>query len=428
MKIAVLSDFHLGSKDGTPRENDSFDQAREAMERSLELGAQAILIPGDIFDDRTPDQETWSEAMKILSLASESENRDVRLLDVIERERDDISALPLRGTPVIAIHGNHERRGKGFVDSVEALESAGLLIRLHHSSVVLGTSEGKVAIHGIGYAPEEYAKMLFDKWDPKPVEGANNILMFHQGLGRFTFSSKEKSALQPADLPENFDLYISGHVHYKAESDIYGKPLIFPGSTIRTQLLPVESEKPKGFYMIDVGEEIKWNFVELKSVRDFFYEKKEFDEATPNQVEKWIMELLEDILGRQLKNREKRPIVRIRLLGTLAKGASKSEIGLRRIEEKFEEDLLLSIKSGELSSPELEEKTQFLRDLRQEKISMKERGLRILESNLDEMDYDQRFDPRNLFELLSEDRVDDAFDDISDRLEKLTKEALEEEQ
>lgn len=275
MKIAIISDFHLGSKAGSPREGDSFGQAREAFERALDLGAQLILVSGDIFDSRIPNQEVWSEAMRIISLASEKENQEITLSETIGKEESEITALPLRGTPVIATHGNHERRGKGFVDSIDALESAGLLIKLHHNTIVLNTPEGKVAVHGMGYVPERHAKDVLDKWNPKPVEDAVNILMVHQSLGRFTYSSGEDSTLQPADLVKGFDFYISGHVHYKAESEIYDRPLIFPGSTIRTQLLPIEAETPKGFYMIDLENgQLDYEFVELESARDFFYEKR----------------------------------------------------------------------------------------------------------------------------------------------------------
>ena len=37
LKIAVISDLHLGSKWGTEREEDPFDQAREAFERAVAL-------------------------------------------------------------------------------------------------------------------------------------------------------------------------------------------------------------------------------------------------------------------------------------------------------------------------------------------------------------------------------------------------------
>lgn len=427
MKIAVISDFHLGAKEGTPREDDSFEQAREAFERALNLGAHLILVLGDIFDSRIPKQEVWSKAMKILSLASERENQQIRLDDSIGKDKSKITALPLRGTPVVALHGNHERRGKGFVDSVEALESAGLIIRLHHNAVIFDTPDGKIAIHGMGYVPEEHAEDVLRKWDPNPVEGATNIFMIHQSLGKFTYSSERVSPLRPADLFEGFDFYLSGHVHYKAESKVFEKPLIFPGSTIRTQLLPIEAETPKGFYMIEIKDgEVDYKFIELESVRDFFYEKKSFEKASLGEVENWIKSKVEEWLQSPRKNQNKPPLARIRLVGTLAKGTSRSEVSTNRLETKFEDRILLSISREDLNSPELEEKVQFLKDIREEKISMEERGMRVLESNLEELDYDQRFDPEDLFASLSEGKVDEALNEVSEKVEKMSEDLLEE--
>lgn len=427
MKVAVISDFHLGAKKGDPREDDSFVQTREAFKRALDMGAQLILVPGDIFDERVPSQEVWSESMKILSLPSEGSNQDISLDDTIGRDRDSITALPLRGVPVIAIHGNHERRGRGFVDSIEALESAGLAIHLHHNTVVLDTPEGNLAVHGMGHVPKEYARDFVKEWNPSPVEGAFNVFIVHQDLGRFTFYSEGETTLEPADLPEGFDIYISGHVHYRAESEVYGKPLIFPGSVFRTQLLPVEAEVPKGFYMIEIeGDDVDFDFVELNSVRDFFYEEKEFNEAAPGEIKDWIREKTRELIDKPLRNKERIPLARLRLKGTLTKGSSRSEVSVNELIEEFEDKILLSITREDLVSPELEEQTQFLKDVREEKISMEERGKKILKSNLEELDCDERFDYEELFGLLSDDKVDGAFDRVSEVIEDIIEQSLEE--
>ncbi len=427
MKIAIISDFHLGAKKDTPRENDTFEQAREAVERALDLGAQLILIAGDIFNSRIPEQEIWSKALSLLSIPSQEENSGIKLVNTIGKEEDEITALPLRGTPVVAIHGNHERRGRGFVNAVEALESAGLLIYLHHNTVVLESSEEKIAIHGMGYVPGDFARDFLKKWDPEPVENAKNIFIMHQGLGRYTFSSEEKSELEPSDLFGGFDLYASGHVHYRVESEVFGKPLIFPGSTIRTQLLPVEAGKLKGFYLVEVeNDNLDFRFVELESVRDFFYREKEFEGATPNEVEDWVREQLVELKKASRRNDLKLPLVRLRLSGALAKGSSRTEIETKKFEREFKDDFLLSIGKNDLSSPKLEENTQLLKDIRHEKISMEEKGLQILESTLDELDYDDKLDSVQLYNLLSEDKVDEAYNEITKQIEKYVDSILEE--
>ena len=59
MKIAVMSDFHLGYNE------DSFTQAREALEKASAF--DLIIICGDLFDSRNPNQETIYEAVKMLA-------------------------------------------------------------------------------------------------------------------------------------------------------------------------------------------------------------------------------------------------------------------------------------------------------------------------------------------------------------------------
>ncbi|MCK4884124.1 MAG: metallophosphoesterase, partial [Candidatus Diapherotrites archaeon] len=71
MKIAIISDCHFGVFFGTERENDSFEQAREALFNAIELGADAILLPGDIFDSKIPRPEVMAKAMDIFREAHE---------------------------------------------------------------------------------------------------------------------------------------------------------------------------------------------------------------------------------------------------------------------------------------------------------------------------------------------------------------------
>jgi DNA repair exonuclease SbcCD nuclease subunit len=65
MKIAVLSDFHFGYGWNTRLEEDSFENAQEAISKCLD--SDLILIAGDIFDSRLPRTETWAKALKVLS-------------------------------------------------------------------------------------------------------------------------------------------------------------------------------------------------------------------------------------------------------------------------------------------------------------------------------------------------------------------------
>ena len=412
LKIAVISDPHLGAKWGTEREQDSFDQMREAVERALQLGAQMILIPGDIFDTRIPRQEVWARAMRILALLHAHEQSKVEMEKTIDKNMQDISPVSLRGVPVVALHGNHERRVRGLVNPVEALEAAGLLIYLHHNVAIFKTPTGKLAIHGMGNVPERNAKDALSIWNPKPVKGAMNILMLHQAIGQYVYSGEEYPSLDLADLPRGFNIYIDGHMHYHAEARAHGRPLLFPGSTIRTQLLEIEAQVPKGFYMLDIGEDVSYKFVQLKNVRDFHYAELKFDDATISQLEATVKKKIQKFLDEQRKNKEKLPLIRLRLLGTLTKDSSRSDFDENAMADEFSDRALISIGKDELVSPGLEEKIKFLRELRERRLPVEDMAMQLLEENLRESKQAQMFDVRELYQLLMEDRVVEARDRV----------------
>ncbi len=425
MKIAVIADTHLGAKWGTAREQDSFKQSREAIERVLELGAELILVLGDIFDIRTPRQEVWAQAMRILSTPLAKGRNEITLSRVIDKNQDDFSPLALRGTPVIALHGNHERRTRGFINPIEALEAAGLLIHLHHNTLVFKTSRGTLAIHGMSNVPEQHAKNVLATWNPKPVEDAFNIMMLHQSVGQYVYSSEEFPTIDLTDLPSGFDLYLCGHIHYHAEATAHGKPLLFPGSTERTQLLQVEAEVPKGFYMLDLDESLSYEFIELKSVRDFYYGDMKFENVGILQLSKAVRAKVQELLERPRSNFEKLPLIRLRLTGTLSKETSRSEFDERSIIQEFADRALVAISKGDLTSPGLEEKVQLLRKLRERRLPIDEMAMSLLEANLREVSYDQPFDVRMLYNLLVENRGEEALQKVFDVVEEQVKIELE---
>jgi DNA repair exonuclease SbcCD nuclease subunit len=218
--------------------------------------------------------------------------------------------------------------------------------------------------------------------------------------------------LDLADLPRGFDVYVDGHMHYHTEAKAHGRPLLFPGSTVRTQLLEIEAQVPKGFYMLDIGEDVSYKFVELKSVRDFHYAELKFDDATISQLEAAVRKKIQKFLDEPRKNKEKLPLVRLRLLGTLAKGSSRSDFDENAIADEFSDRALVSIGKDELISPGLEEKIKFLRELRERRLPVEDMAMQLLEENLRELKQTQTFDVRELYQLLMDDHVAEARDRV----------------
>ena len=152
MKISIISDLHLGYGQNTERENDSFEAFQEAVEKSLDC--DVILLGGDMFDMKIPNTEVFTSAIGILKKTLEKEN-GIRIIGGVNKNTDEFPLIK-QGIPVIGIAGNHERRVKGLLNPVEALEKAGFLIYLHCNAIVLEKAGEKIAVHGMSSVPDQF--------------------------------------------------------------------------------------------------------------------------------------------------------------------------------------------------------------------------------------------------------------------------------
>ncbi len=367
IRIAIISDTHFGVGRNTERFEDSWETAEEAFEKSKDC--DLILLPGDIFDTRIPRPEDWAKSMKILSQ-----------VDV----------------PVVAIHGNHERRGRGLINPVEGLDQAGFLKHLHCNHVVMDIKGKKIAIHGMSSVPEAYAKEVFKAWNPKPVEGAYNILMLHQSIGSYVFNPLEPPSLTLDDLPEGFDLYVSGHIHWTEKTKVHGKYFLIPGSTVTTQISKSEAKSPKGFFIVEINGDEKVEFIKLDSARKVFYKEFKVDHEKSSDINEKIDEYLGGI------SENKKPLVRVVVKGSVEKGFN---VNFSHLKEKYRKKMFLSI-SSRISEEELDKKMRLLKDIREERVSIEDIGMKILRENMKEME--SSFNYESIFDLLVDGNIDSA--------------------
>jgi len=299
----------------------------------------------------------------------------------------------------VVLHGTHERRGKDEVNAVEALDNAGLLIHLHCQTVVFEKNRIKIAVHGMSGVPERFAKDVLQQWNPKPVEGCFNILMLHQSIDPFIYSPLEPPSLNLSNLPKGFDLIVDGHLHIPGQEKTDNTIIVFPGSTIVTQLELNEAETEKGIYQIDLDQNIKINFVPLENNRKFFYKEIKLEGGS---VREQIESEINRILGKELI---KSPIIKLRIFG---KETEVLDQELRDIERKYSGQAIVSFVK-ELEVPEIAKKIEFLRNLREQKLSVEEIGFQILKKNLEELKFDAIFDHEQAFGMLSENEVEKVF-------------------
>jgi len=397
MKIAVFSDPHFGFASRPDLEDDSFENADEAMEKALD--ADLILIPGDIFDSRLPKTGTWAKAMKVLTKPLMKENTGIKLIQST-KEMKDISKRTLDHIPVVALHGTHERRGRGEANAVEVMENAGLLIHLHCNTVIFEKDGVRVAIHGMSGVPERFANDILMQWNPQPVEGCFNILLLHQSIDPYVYSPLEPPSISVSSLPKGFDIIIDGHVHEHNQIKLGSTTLVFAGSTIVTQYEKAEAEVEKGIHFIDLSNDMRIDFVPLKNDRKFFYEEIFLQEGS---VKDQIDARIGGILSAGF---QKPPIIRAKVYG---KEAEIFDQDLRDLERKYLGKAVL-IFAKEVESPEIASKTEFLRALREQKLSIEDMGLEVLKNNLDEFGFSQAIDYEQVFKLLGEGEVEKTFD------------------
>jgi hypothetical protein len=176
--------------------------------------------------------------------------------------------------------------------------------------------------------------------------------------------------------------------------------------------------------MLELGEKISYEFVELRSVRDFFYEERTFDGASITRLNAWIRSRVQELLERPRRNPDRVPLIRFRLRGSLAKDTSRSEFDTEALEEEFEGKAIVKIGKSELTAPGLEEKIRFLRELRERRLSIEDMAMELLDSNLREVGYNQIFDVRALYGLLVEEKFDDALDRVLRIVDKLSESEL----
>ncbi len=374
MRIALISDVHLGYGSGTELFSDPFEAFGEALEKSL--GCDIILIGGDLFDSRSPSTEILTRGMELLIKPLVSED-GAGLVRGIGKNVDELTPIHQQGIPVVAIHGTHERRVRGLINPIQALEKAGFLIHLHCNGMVLEKDGESVCIQGMSGVPEQFSAAVLDRWSPRPVKGCFNVLMFHQSVSPFMYANH----LLPVEkVPRGFDLYVLGHMHESKKAEYSGSPLIIPGSLVVTQLTR-EAVVPRGFWVMDTrtGDAA---FIPLDTQRRFYHMEHE---GTREELETEVEKLLSH-------SHAKKPLIRI-------KG---KDMDTQALNSRFGERSVLSLRQ-----PVEEEVKPDAAGMEEHTMSVKELGTKLLRKNLQSAELEgETFE--GLFELLVDGKPEQA--------------------
>ena len=404
MKLALFSDTHLGYSFRGQRVEESYENGEQAFDLALKGGAEAILLAGDLFDENTPDARVLAEGFRIFGKAYSAPKSGVK---ISVRERDGSSTpTDFHGIPIVSIHGTHEYRSKDHTNILKVYEEAGYLIYLHASVALIEKGNEKVAVHGLSGVPEKYALEALKRWNPKPMPGAVNLLLLHQSINEFLPADDPMvSTISLENLPRDFDLVVNGHLHWHSVTPLGEKcTFLLTGSTIHTQMKNLEAKQEKGVHFYDTQTK-KLEFVPLPRQRRLFYHKERFTAALPQQVAEKAEQFIQEDLAANGDGMP--PMIRLKLTGSLAKGYSQADIPLNELEKKYEGQAVFSL-DKDFVSIDFKKKIAELRELQQSRRSLTQMGFDILEKNLAETNFENAFDARRVFDLLAEDKLEEA--------------------
>ncbi|HVA82589.1 MAG TPA: DNA repair exonuclease [Candidatus Aquilonibacter sp.] len=381
MKIAILSDFHLGYERFV---EDAYRQAEEAMNKAAEL-ADMMIIPGDIFDVRNPRLEFLAQGVNLFRAATKKEWK-ARVVAYRGEKRifTDI--------PIIAIPGTHERRAQAAGNSVELLGLAGLLVDASDATVEIEKDGERVAVFALGGLAEEKVREVLAQLNPTPVEGAFNIFMFHQSIYEILPFSTD--FINYDELPKGFDLYVDGHIHSKVEHKVFGKPFLIPGSTVLTQLKDGEVEQ-KGFFLFDT-KTLKYEFVKIDS-RAFHIEKVSVKDREPREIQDEVSNKIEKVIATS----KEKPIIRIILDGELKSGYKNTDLDFLDITKRFADQAIVEISTNKIEDKESAAELESVRKGAFENMSIRDYGLSIFLECLKNSNYTLKKNPTELFDALS---------------------------
>ncbi|MFH0830431.1 MAG: metallophosphoesterase [Candidatus Aenigmatarchaeota archaeon] len=389
MRVSIIGDAHCGFAWGEERGDDSIAALEEAVRKSRD--ADLILIVGDLFDGRLPKPEVFAAVAKILAQAQAFPNK-AHLLDPGAKE---INPSALRGVPVLALHGNHDRRSRHLINPVQALEHAGLLIYLHGTSLLFDCDGTRLGIHGMSSVPERYAKEALMTWNPKPATNSLNLLMLHQSIEPYIYSPLEPPSLKLDDLPDAFNLLANGHMHWHDKRGLRGNMFLNTGSISPTTLHRHESEQKKCFWTWD-GNSIET--VPLESQRKIFLEEFQLSADLKDRMNLRLENIAE-------QNLDPKPIVSAKVVGTLPVGSSPPN--LSELQAVWAPRMVLQLTKS-LANAGFETNVELLHALRENRLTPEESGLHLLMENLKQAKCAIKAD--EIFDLLIEGNVDMIFD------------------
>ena len=275
MLFAHFSDCHIGGWKEEKLRHLNMECFREAVRVILSRHVDFVLIAGDLFNTALPQ------------------------IDYIKDVAGELKKFLDAGVPVYMIAGSHDYSPSGKT-MLDVLEKAGLIInvmKFDEKNNLLFTIDPKTGAKITGMYGKKGGLEIseYQLLDTKPLEaeGGFKIFMFHTAINEFKPAGlEEMNGADAAALPNNFQYYAGGHVHYIFQKAFGNGVLTFPGALFPNNFKELEEWQRGGVYFVD--ENVRWEYVpiHLKKVQTFAID---VSEHTPEQATEKILETVKAV-------------------------------------------------------------------------------------------------------------------------------------
>lgn len=307
MRLAHISDLHLGYKSGNKRdvdtginlrEQDGYNALEEIITQIIDNKVNAVVCTGDFFHIPTPSIYTIVEGQK------------------------QLRRLANAGIKFYNLAGNHDA-SDSIVDvpANRALHCPEIGIYSYIEPYVVEDIGEDICLHLISH--HNYSKQSETMEKIEPIKGKINILCTHGSVFNPLTQLVLHSELSPREIviPEEvihkgWDYILLGHIHERGwvgssddETDTMETKTFYGGSILRRGFSDKECKLGRGWTLWDIKskEDIQPTFFNIHQRPQYDY-SIECSEKSVVEIEEEIVRIFKSI------NLEETPIVRISLL------------------------------------------------------------------------------------------------------------------
>lgn len=313
-----IADLHLGyTQYNLDVRREDFDAAfREAVDKTIELKPDFMLIAGDLFQHARPSNTTLEAAIT------------------------NFRKLKDAGITVLAVDGSHDSAPNLVTGTIlNPLDSAGLI---HYLPRRKGASWRNQSCYVYGIpnfrtmrGTQEKLPTFQEENKPTPDPKLFNICVFHMALDLPSVKPPGMEAeAHPELLPQGFNYYAGGHIHVPYEIPFKKGLLVYSGST---ETINYDDAKvQKGFYHVKVNERgvPKLRRIGLESPRRFIVLDHDYTNLTTAKITERAVQFVREA-------DEGGAVIVPVLRGVLPVEARRGEIDLSKIREAAEKALIV---------------------------------------------------------------------------------------